>query len=329
MIIRPAQAVPRSIEELLPVGLSAKLDRLDVLSRKMFAGKLPGERRSKRRGRSVEFDDFRNYTAGDDLRHIDWNVYARLDRLFIKLFREEEDLALHVIVDATASMQTGAPGGSEVSKLVFAHRLAMGLAYVGLVNQNRVVTASFGVDGVRQLSAVRGRSSVQRVAGFLLESLRGASAGPLTGAGVGLADTLRQAAMHRSGRGVMVVLSDFLEPSGIGGLEPAMNALAAAGSTAFDTYLLQVLSPGELDPVKEAEFGLIGDLRLTDVETQRTSEITVSSSLLTGYRRRLAAYSAELHRMASSRGMSCRLIPTDTPVETVLLDSLRRGGMLR
>lgn len=335
MIIRPAQAVPRSIEELLPASLSAKLDRLDVLSRKMFAGKLPGERRSKRRGRSVEFDDFRNYSAGDDLRHIDWNVYARLDRLFIKLFREEEDLALHVVVDASASMQTGpggAGGGAGVSKLVYAHRLAMGLAYVGLVNQNRVVAASFGAGGgVRQLAAVRGRSSVQRVAGFLLESLRGAAMGPLSGSGgdIGLAEALRQSAMHRSGRGVMVVLSDFLEPGGIRGLDPAMNALAAAGSTAFDTYLLQVLSPAELDPTKEAEFGLIGDLRLTDVETQRTSEVTVSSSLVAGYRRRLEAYTGELQRMAASRGMSCRLIPTDTPVETVLLDSLRRGGMLR
>lgn len=328
----------------MPANLSAKLDRLDVLSRKIFAGKLPGERRSKRRGRSVEFDDFRNYSAGDDLRHIDWNVYARLDRLFVKLFREEEDLALHVVVDASASMQTGqggagggGGGGAGVSKLVYAHRLAMGLAYVGLVNQNRVVAATFGAGGgVKQLAPVRGRSSVQRVAGFLLESLRNATMGPLGGqvrpggvADIGLVEALRQSAMHRSGRGVMVVLSDFLEPRGIRELEPAMNALAAAGSTAFDTYLLQVLSPAELDPAKEAEFGLIGDLRLTDVETQKTSEVTISSTLVAGYRRRLGAYASELQRMAASRGMACRLIPTDTPVETVLLDSLRRGGMLR
>ena len=114
MIVRTPDQKPKTLEDLIPPGLAATLDRLDLVSRKVFAGKLPGERRSKRRGRSVEFDDFRNYAPGDDLRHIDWNVYARLDRLFIKLFREEEDLALHVVVDVSASMQAGATRGGGV-----------------------------------------------------------------------------------------------------------------------------------------------------------------------------------------------------------------------
>src|SRR5262245_27948309 len=103
-MLAPSRAPgPRTMEELLGAGLIGALDRLDVLSRKVFAGKLPGERRSKKRGQSVEFDDYRNYVPGDDLRHIDWNVFARLDRFFVKLFREEEDLALHVVIDASAS----------------------------------------------------------------------------------------------------------------------------------------------------------------------------------------------------------------------------------
>ena len=117
------------MDELLGPDLAARLDRLDVISRKIFAGKLPGERRSKRRGRSVEFDDYREYVPGDDLRHIDWNVYARLDRFFIKLFREEEDLAVHILLDASPSMDAGG-GEREPSKLVFAQRLAMAVAYV-------------------------------------------------------------------------------------------------------------------------------------------------------------------------------------------------------
>src|SRR5580765_6674127 len=113
---------PSTIDELLGPELLSRLDRLDVLSRKVFAGKLPGERRSRKRGTSVEFDDYRNYVAGDDLRRVDWNVFARLDKFFLKLFREEEDLALHIAIDASASMDAGSP-----SKLVFAQRLAMAL----------------------------------------------------------------------------------------------------------------------------------------------------------------------------------------------------------
>lgn len=345
MIVRTPERKPRTMEDLIPAGLAGKLDRLDVLSRKIFAGKLPGERRSKRRGRSVEFDDFRNYTAGDDLRHIDWNVYARLDRLFIKMFREEEDLGVHVVVDVSASMQAGGQAvssegeaGMVPSKLVFAHQVAMALAYIGLVNHNRVTVSTFGrvmESGrrVRHLAPVRGKGGVVRVADFLLESLDGAWAagsdgGGLTGAAA-FAEDVKQVALSRSGRGVMAVLSDFLVPDGPGALGPAVNALAAAGSAAFDTSLLQVLSAAELDPSAEAERGLIGDLRLTDAETGEGREVTVSGALVSAYRRRVGAYTAGFKSLAASRGMAAYLVPTTTAVETLVLDSLRRGGMLR
>ena len=150
MIAGSTQPRPRTRDELISPELSSRLDRLDVRSRKVFQGALPGERRSKRRGRSVEFDDYRTYVAGDDLRHIDWNVYARLDRLFIKLFREEEDLALHILIDCSASMDAGNP-----SKLIFAHRLAMALGYLGLASQNRVSVMSFATrEGVRTLAPI-------------------------------------------------------------------------------------------------------------------------------------------------------------------------------
>jgi uncharacterized protein (DUF58 family) len=297
----------------------------------------------------VEFDDFRNYAAGDDLRHIDWNVYARLDRLFIKMFREEEDLGVHLVVDVSASMQAGGQAGpqaggeaSEIgsvpSKLVFAHQVAMALAYIGLVNQNRVTVSVFGrvmENGrrVRHLAPVRGKGGVVRVAEFLLESLDGAWAagsdgGGLTGA-TAFAEDVKQVALARSGRGVMAVMSDFLVPGGPGTLAPAVNALAAAGSAAFDTSLLHVLSAAELDPAAEADRGLIGDLRLTDAETGEGREVTVSGALVAAYRRRVAAYTAGVKSLAASRGLAAYLVPTTTAVETLVLDSLRRGGMLR
>ncbi len=332
MILHADDAIPRSIENLLPPALAQRIDRLDLLSRKIFAGKLPGERRSKRRGNSVEFDDFRNYSPGDDLRHIDWNVFARLDKFFIKLFREDEDLCLNLVVDVSPSMAAGSPG-----KLAFAHRVAMALAYIGLVNNNRVTISTFGgpgATGVRQLAPVRGRPSVALVAKFLLQSAANGVEARADGGGSGaVAETfvraLRDVAMRRAGRGVMVVLSDFLVPGGPAALAPAINAMASAGSAAYDTSLLQILAPSELDPTLDAGRGLTGDLRLTDSETSRAAEITMSSRLIERYRMRVTEYVDGLHDLATSRGLSCFLVPSSTPVDVLVLDSLRRGGILR
>ncbi|MFG0305272.1 MAG: DUF58 domain-containing protein, partial [Phycisphaerales bacterium JB040] len=206
---KPTRAL--TLEDLLDSRLMAQIGRLDVSSRKIFAGKLKGERRSKKRGESVEFADHRPYTIGDDLRHIDWNVFARLDRLFIKLFQEEEDLSLHLVIDASASMDAGQP-----SKLLFTLRVAMALGYLGLVRRNRVSASVFGLPGaVRAFQSSRGRSSVQRLAQFLLEVAEARHA-----AGVGEApretfgEALRRAAQQPAGGGAIVLLSDFLAPEG-------------------------------------------------------------------------------------------------------------------
>src|SRR6184192_143188 len=130
---------PKSIEDLLSSELIAKLDPLDLSSKRVFFGKLKGERRSKKRGESVEFADHRPYVSGDDLRHIDWNIFARLDHLFLKLFLEEEDLALHIVIDASASADCGKP-----NKFLFMQRVAMALGYIGLVNLNRLTVTAIG-----------------------------------------------------------------------------------------------------------------------------------------------------------------------------------------
>src|SRR6187397_3613511 len=103
--------------QLLPPQLLAQLERLELVSRKIFRGRLKGERRSKRKGQSVEFADFRNYVAGDDVRFIDWNTYARLDKLFLKMFLEEEDLHFFTLIDCSASMDWGNP-----NKFIFSQR---------------------------------------------------------------------------------------------------------------------------------------------------------------------------------------------------------------
>lgn len=328
---------PATLEQLLGRELLGRLDRFDVLSRKVFAGKLPGERRSKKRGQGVEFDDYRTYVAGDDLRHIDWNVFARLDRLFLKLFREEEDLALHIVIDASASMDAGDP-----NKLIFAQQLAVALGYIGLVNQNRVVPAIVGVTGrpgVQQLAPMRGRKNMQRLARFVLDNVvpvsgvgGGVSSGSMP-ASIGIGDSMRQIAMTRRGKGVMVFLSDFLTTDPI---IPGLNYLAAgagggagsSGGGGFDTYCLQILAPGEIEPETEAERGIVGDLRLTDVETGKGAEVTMSAALIKKYKQRLGDHIHGLETACAARGMTFATIRSDSDLETLLLDYLRTRGLL-
>src|ERR1700676_4944532 len=140
---------------LLDPSFMARLDQLDILSRKLLAGKMKGERRSKRRGQSVEFADYRNYVIGDDLRFIDWNIYARLDRLFLKLFLEEEDLSLYVLVDVSKSCDFGEPG-----KALYLKKVAAALAYIGLVNYNRVSIVAMADGIVAETGGRRGRRRV-------------------------------------------------------------------------------------------------------------------------------------------------------------------------
>lgn len=331
MLVPSPTRRPETLTDLIGPDLLGRLDRLDVLSRKVFAGKLPGERRSRRRGQSVEFDDYRAYVAGDDLRRIDWNVFARLDRFFVKLFREDEDLGLHLVVDASPSMDAGDP-----SKLVFAQRLAMALGYIGLVNQNRVVATIFGAPGrppVQRLAPIRGRRNLERLAGFLLERVHpgeGGAPGPADGGvgapapGGGFTGALRAVALARTGRGVMALMSDFLvreDP------RTALNYLGSSSGGGFDTYALQVLSAGEIDPANEGP-GVLGDVRLIDAESGAQAEVTVSGATIKKYRQRLDDHVERLRSACAARGMTHALIRSDADLSKLLLDYLRRRGML-
>lgn len=308
---------------MLGPELMRRLDRIDLHSRKLFPGRLPGERRSKKRGQSVEFDDYRPYVHGDDLRRIDWKVYARLDRVVLKLFLEEEDLALHIALDASASMDAG---GEKANKLLFCQRLAMALGYLGLVNQNRVSISVFGGRRLERLPEMRGRRHVQRLGQFLLNVASPGQGNP--GAGADFNSALRTIAMSRQGKGVMVVLSDFLVREGY---EEGLKTLAGAGG--YDTWCLQVLSPGEIDPTAESDEdlsgGVVGDLRLTDIESGASAEVTVSGALIKRYRERLEEYCANLSSYCAAREMAHMIVRSDSDIATLLLEDLRKRGLLR
>lgn len=316
-----------SVEDLLGSELLARLDRLDLMSRKVFGGKLPGERRSRRRGRSVEFDDFRPYVPGDDLRHIDWNVLARLERLVIKLFREDEDLALYIVVDASPSMESGEP-----SKLRVAHQIAMALGYIGLVNRARVIAASFGsdVDGrVRMLRPLRGRPSIERLAEFLVTSAsdgmkhaaggRGSRGSGGVSGGAEFVRAMRTVARSRSGRGIVVLISDMLLP-----LEDARAGLGyLAASAGFECHLMRVLARGEVEPETMLERGLVGDLRLMDVETGRAAEVTITGDVIRRYRKDFERHRQELVKLCAGRSVALTDVPPGTAVDAMFVRSLR------
>src|SRR5438132_9759941 len=178
-----------------------KLEQLELVSRKIFTGAIKGERRSKRKGQSVEFADYRNYVKGDDLRHLDWNLYARLDRLFIRLFQEEEDLHFYVLIDNSLSMDFGNP-----SKLHYAKQIAAALGFIGLVNLDRVVVEAFNDRLTQTMPAIRGRRSLWRLMDFL-NKVQPAG-------GSDMAQSLRTFSLKSSGKGIVVILSDFMDKNG-------------------------------------------------------------------------------------------------------------------
>lgn len=297
---------PKNVEDLIDSQLIAKLGPLDLTSRKVFFGKLKGERRSKKRGESVEFADHRAYVSGDDLRHIDWNIFARLDSLFMKLFLEEEDLSLQIVIDASASSDCGEP-----SKFLFMQKAAMAMGYVGLVNLNRVAATAMGGDGgiSSAIRDLRGRRRTHDLARWICSIEPKGS--------FSFRDAAERIVMSRRGKGVMLVFSDFFFKEGF---EQGLRMLVGRG---YDVFVVQVLSPQEIDPP------LTGDLRLKDVEDADLAEITVSAPLLKRYKQNLDAYCGMLQTFCSRREMNYLTVRSDTPVDALVLDYLRKRGVVR
>lgn len=290
--------------DLLSSEFLAKIDQLELVSRKILAGKMKGERRSKRKGFSTEFADHRSYVVGDDLRFIDWNILIRLDRLFIKLFEEEEDLHIHLLIDTSRSMEFGEP-----TKIDYARRLAAALAYIGLSQSDRVLITPFSEDIDPRIPPARGRRSIFRV----FEDLSGMKAQ----GGTSLERSCKSFAMRSQGKGVVLLISDFMDKSGF---EASLRYLFARQ---MDVFVIHVLSAEELDPPAT------GDLRLVDAEDGDVAEITVSAPLLARYQKTLAAYRASIRDYCHKRGASYFFTSNQVPFEQVVLGYLRERGLVR
>ncbi|HNQ24705.1 MAG TPA: DUF58 domain-containing protein [Phycisphaerae bacterium] len=291
-------------EELLAPEFATRLEQLELISRKIFAGKLRGERRSKRRGESVEFADYRSYVVGDDLRFLDWNIYARLDTLFLKLFLQEEDLHVSLLFDVSRSMDWGTP-----HKGLYARRVAAALAYIGLVNFDRVSLYGYANGLRRELTGVRGRRFMPKVIDLL-------SNAPYEGES-DLTATARQFAVRHPQPGVVLLLSDFIDK---GGYEQGLRYLLGRR---YDLYAVQILSPEEMEP------NLVGDLQLRDVEDNDRAEVTISRALINRYKRNLQAYCSGLKEYCARRGVQYLFTSTEVAFDQMVLSYLRQRGLLR
>lgn len=289
--------------ELLSPQLLARLERMELVSRKVFRGRLKGERRSKRKGQSVEFADFRNYVPGDDLRFVDWNLYARLDKLFLKLFLEEEDLHVYFLVDASPSMAFGDP-----TKFFAAKQIAAALSFIGMCRGDRVRIEFLGAEN-KSSPILRGRSQLWRMTEFV-EAVEPDEVFQLT-------DAVKRFCLGNTGRGILVLLTDLMDKSGY---ESALRLLVGQQ---MDVFVMQVLSPEEMNPE------LTGDLKLVDCEDEDEAEISVSSAVIKKYKATLASFIDGAKKFCAQRGMTYLLARSDQGADVLVGQYLRERGLVR
>jgi uncharacterized protein (DUF58 family) len=298
-----ATPVTRFIDE----GALRKLGRLRLIARHPRAGQMKGERRSTKRGTSIEFADYRDYRPGDDLRLVDWNVYARTDRPYVKLHEEEEDLAVHIVLDASASMQWP-EDDPHANKFVFARRLAGLLGHLALGAGDRLTVTALRADGLRQFGPVRGPAQRLRLFNWL------AALEPAGITDLNLA--LRHYAQSAGRPGLALVISDLFSP---GGYRDGLTALRARGN---ELAVIHTLAPDELDPP------IAGDLRLIDVETGTPQDVTLDAGLRDIYRRRVNEWQHEVAAFCRTRGAHYVGALTDAPPEETILRGMRRAGVV-
>lgn len=281
-----------------------KLEKFRIVSRKIFPGRFKGEHRSPKRGTSVEFADYRVYQHGDDLRHVDWNIYARSDKLFVKLFTEEESLDISFLVDVSASMSFGKP-----SKLDYAKSIIAALGYVGLANLDIVSVTTFADSMKSRLGSLHDKRQIHKLVDFL-ERVE-------AGGNTDLKSSFRKYTINASTRlGVIVILSDFMDKKGY------QAGLKQLCTKQFDLHLIHLLSSEELTPSLE------GEVRLEDSETGDAKEITLNERILEEYQHKLEDFCQNLRSFCMQKGITYNRAITNIPVEDFVLKNLRRSVII-
>ncbi|HTL57417.1 MAG TPA: DUF58 domain-containing protein [Candidatus Limnocylindrales bacterium] len=301
---------------LLSPELLRRLEQFQLLATRRAKSSAKGERRSRARGQSVEFADYRPYVHGDDFRYLDWNLFGRLERLFLKLYEEERELPVRIFLDASESMSFGEP-----RKFDFARQVAAAIGYVALSGFDRVSVIPFppvgvaeGIDPATRLTELAARSALRSVRGKKSTIQFFQNLATLTAGGpANLNEALRRGALEARHAGLAVVLSDFLDPAGY---ESGLTALVGRG---FQVDLVQILAPDELSP------GTFGDLRLVDSETGAMQEVTFGRYRLKAYRQTVQNFIQRLREFCQARGINFFTVSSNTALEELLLKQLRKA----
>jgi uncharacterized protein (DUF58 family) len=292
-------------QSILSPDFVKKIERLSLVAKRAFSGQSKGDRRSIKRGSSIEFADYREYAVGDDLRYVDWRAYARLDKMFLKLFIEEEDLTIHLLIDTSKSMDFGEP----LTKLDYARRLAAALGYIALSEHDRVYVAPFHAGIGEVLPPQRGKQGIIPFFRYLEDKTP-------VGGETRFGDALSRYAAQIRGRGIVVVLSDFFDDSHERGLKALM-------ARRMQIVLMHVLDKEEVNP------SIKGDLKLVDSENGDFREVSVSPYLIGQYKNQLKAFRDSLHATASRYDMDYIPIDTATSFEEIVIQSLRRINLVK
>ncbi|MBI5928258.1 MAG: DUF58 domain-containing protein [Chloroflexi bacterium] len=286
-----------------------KFEQLSLVASQVRAGVMKGERRSSKRGTSIEFADYRDYVKGDDLRRVDWNIYARLERPFIKLLEEEEDLSVHFLIDSSGSMDWPRGGANrDHHKFIWALRGLAGLAYLSLATGDNVQITALRQEKVQKWGPHRGRPYALPMLATL-EKFYTRGDTPFDA-------LLKDYALRTTRAGLCIIFSDMM----ISSYRDGLSALQARG---FEVALIHVLSPDEVNPV------VSGDLRLMDVETGIPQEVTIDAGMIQLYQERLMAWRDEIGEFCLRRGVHYAPIETSTPWEELILYNLRRLGVVK
>jgi uncharacterized protein (DUF58 family) len=275
-----------------------KLEYLRVVSKRAFAGQNRADRLTPKRGSGLEFADHRPYAAGDDFRHIDWKAYKRLNRLLLRLFDEERDLPIYLMLDVSRSM-------AEPAKFDMARRVAAALCYIGLVHLDRLTILPFGRGLGHESLPGRGKGRIFRVF-EMLEKLE--AAGPTD-----LRESLKEFAARPRQMGLAVIISDFLDP---GGFEAGLKILRTLG---HDVFVVHVASERDRDP------GLFGEVRFVDVETGELREVEVTPRLASAYVEAWQAHAAEREHFCGRSGIGYVRADAERPFEEIVLKAFRQG----
>ena len=301
---------------LLTPELLRRLEQFQLLAARRAKSSAKGERRSRARGQSVEFADYRTYVHGDDFRYLDWNLFGRLERLFLKLYEEERELPVRIFLDASESMSFGEP-----RKFDFARQVAAAIGYVALSGFDRVSvvpfpapTANGTTDPTASLAELAARGALRSVRGkkSAIQFFQNLSSLTASGA-ANLNEALRRGALEARRAGLAIVLSDFLDPAGY---ESGLTALVGRG---FQVDLIQILSPDELSP------STFGDLRLVDSETGANQEVTFGRYRMKAYQQTVQNFIQRLREFCQSRGISFFTVSSKTSLEELLLKQLRKA----